>query len=69
MVCIMLGVQYGRQDGRQKFKFAGKMRKLKIFFARVIQYDRIKNFAAFGSILYIFSLKNGENTHFCSKMA
>ena len=30
---------------------AGKIRKLQIFFARVVQCDRIKHFATFGSIL------------------
>ena len=63
MVCIAAGIrdviQDGRQDGRhlgfyQKFKFAGKIRKLQIFFAKILQCDRIKYFAAFGSILCFF---------------
>ena len=41
-------------DFIKNFKFAGKMGKLQIFFARVVQCDRIKHFPAFGSILYVF---------------
>ena len=43
------------------------MQKLQIFFARVKQCDRIKHFAAFGIILYVFSLKNGEKHAFLFK--
>ena len=43
------------------------MRKLQIRFARVEQCDRIKHFAAFGSILYVFSLKNSEKHPFLFK--
>ena len=56
---IAAGVRDVIQDGRhlgfyKKFKFAGKMRKLQIVYARVVQFDRIKHFAAFGSILCFF---------------
>ena len=40
------------------------MRKFKICFPRVVQCDINKHFAAFGSILYGFSLKNGEKQAF-----
>ena len=44
------------------------MRKLQIFFAKVVQCDRINHFAAFGSILYVFFLlKNGEKLSFLFK--
>ena len=42
--------------------------KIENIFAIVVKCDRIKYFAVFGSILYVFSRKNGENTHFYSKM-
>ena len=32
----------------KKLKFIGKTRKLQIFFARVVTYDTIKHFIAFG---------------------
>ena len=41
--------------------------RVHIFFARVVQCDRIKHFAPFGSILYDFSLKNGEKHAFLFK--
>ena len=38
-------------------KLIGKMLKLKIVFARVVKYDIIKHFFAFGSILSVFVIK------------
>ena len=35
-------------------KYSNLLEKLQIFFPRVVQYDRIKHVAAFGSILYVF---------------
>ena len=76
MGCIASGVRDVIQDGRKdcrhlgfynKYKFAGKMRKFQICFPRVVQYDRNKHFAAFGSILYGFSLKKGAKHAFLFK--
>ena len=36
------------------FKFIGKKRKLKIFFSRIVQFDIIKHFAAFGVFFFMF---------------
>ena len=52
-------IQYGRPHGRhlgfyKKFKFIGKTRKLQIFFAKVVKYDAINYFAAFGGVLKVF---------------
>ena len=34
--------------------FFGQMRNLKMTFAKVVKYDIVKHFAAFGSVLYVF---------------
>ena len=52
-------------DFTKNSNLPSKIRKLQIFFAIVVQCDRIKYFADFGSILYV----TVKNTHFYSKMA
>ena len=53
-----------------KIQICRVIRKLQIFPARVVQCDRIKHFAGFGSILcFFFHWKMVKNTHFYSKTA
>ena len=76
LVMVLLGVRdvirNDRQDSRQigfhlKFKFIELTRKLQIYFARVVKYDTVKHFVAFGSVLQIFRAIKGEKHAFLLK--
>ena len=54
-------------DFTKNSNLPGKCENCKYFFSRVVQCDRIKHFAAFGSILYVVSSKNGEKHAFLFK--
>ena len=52
-------------DFTKNSNLPGKSKKLQIFFAIVVQCDRIKHFAALGRIFFL--LKNGEKQAFLFK--